>query len=193
MAAVHPSRSACAGDQGLRNSSPRPVGALADRLYQVVFRAVFDQGQHRAPESSAGQTCAEAARNGPRFSRQKIEFLAGIFEECPRTFMRLIHELSDFGQITHAECVHRRRHAGILADNMPGAAQRHTLQTPGLLTLVKHLRGCVTQFVHSQHTRRFLAFGAAIIVGAVRERMLHPALHDDEARFRRDRNTFDFQ
>ena len=35
MAAVHPSRSARAGDQGFRNSSPRPVGALADRLYEI--------------------------------------------------------------------------------------------------------------------------------------------------------------
>ena len=127
MAAVHPSRSACAGDQGLRNSSPRPVGALADRLYEIIFRAVFDQGQHRTPESSAGQTRAEAARNGPRFSRQKIEFPAGIFEECPRTFMRLIHELSDFGQITHAESLHCRRNARIFANHVPRSSQGRTL------------------------------------------------------------------
>ena len=67
MAAVHPSRSARAGDQGLRNSSPRPVGALADRLYEVVFRAVFHQGQHRTAEPPAGQPRPEAAGNISRF------------------------------------------------------------------------------------------------------------------------------
>lgn len=127
MAAVHPSRSARAGDQGLRNSSPRPVGALADRLYEIIFRAALNQGQHRTTESSAGQTRAEAARNSPRFGCQKIEFLAGIFEECPRTLMRLIHELPDFDQITHAESLHCRRNARIFADHVPRPPQGRTL------------------------------------------------------------------
>jgi hypothetical protein len=124
-----------------------------------------------------------------RLAGQKIEFLAGIFEEGPRAFMRFVHQAPDRGQVAGVQGFRRRGHTGVFPDDMPRPAPGRTVQAARRRRRVQQGRCGFAQLADPEDPRCFLALGPAFVVGAVGQRVLDPGLDDDEAGFAGNRDA----